>query len=307
MEKIADLIKNKTYLSLEITPPKGGDFDSTLNQIENLGLQNRVDAFVITDNPLARLKYSSLFASIKTQNRFKKPAIATMSMRDRNKIALQSDLIAASDFGVEAILALTGDPATASDQPKAKGVFESNSNLLLQIIECLNSGIDYAGSPLSSKIAEICPFAVSNSYAKSYSSIQKKMSQKLRNGAAGIITQPLFGLEDAKRIVEVFEAAKEEVKQEIEKSPELILGFFPITKLRTAQFLASHVPGVNVPKEWMIALSKAKESSEEDEQKRGIELSFELFEKLLTLHPKIHLMSANKFHLIKSVIDNTSI
>ena len=71
-----------------------------------------------------------------------------MSMRDRNKIALQSDLLGANEVDIRAILALTGDPATISDQPHAKGVFEADSSMLLDIISCSNSGIDYAGKPL---------------------------------------------------------------------------------------------------------------------------------------------------------------
>ena len=69
-----------------------------------------------------------------------------MAMRDRNKIALQSDLLGANEIDIRTILALTGDPATISDQPHTKGVFESDSSMMLDIISCFNSGISYAGN-----------------------------------------------------------------------------------------------------------------------------------------------------------------
>ena len=80
--------------------------------------------------------------TVKLQETFNLPAIATMSMRDRNKIALQGDLLGANDLDVVNILALTGDPAKMSDQPNTKAVLEGNSTLLLQMIRNFNNGID---------------------------------------------------------------------------------------------------------------------------------------------------------------------
>lgn len=83
---------------------------------------------------------------------------------------------------------------------------------------------------------------------------------------------------------------------------QLILGFFPIVRLRTAQFLAAHVPGIHVPSEWMEKLTKAKKISEEEERKVGFELSIRTFRELQAVHPKIHLMSANNFELISDIL-----
>jgi 5,10-methylenetetrahydrofolate reductase len=235
------------------------------------------------------------------QERFNKPVIATMSMRDRNKIALQSDLLGANEANIRAFLALTGDPATISDQPHTKGVFESDSSLLLDIISCFNSGIDYAGKPLAHKPKEIYPFAVVNSYAKNPKTLQKKMLKKIKHGALGIITQPVYDLQSAKLLLELKESANQECHGE-NKSAELILGIFPITKLRTAQFLSAHVPGINVPEEWIEALRVANEKGIEEEYRVGFELSKNLFLELKALHPKIHLMTANQFGLAKNIL-----
>jgi len=173
-DKLIDKLKNDTYITLETTPAHSPLFAPIVEKIAELGLDKLVDGFTTTDNPLAKLKYNSLFAAKMLQDRFQKPVIATMSMRDRNKIALQSDLLGANEVDVRAILALTGDPATISDQPHTKGVFESDSSLLLDIISCFNSGINYAGKPFAHKPREIYPFAVINSYAKNPKTLAKK-------------------------------------------------------------------------------------------------------------------------------------
>jgi 5,10-methylenetetrahydrofolate reductase len=300
-DTLINKLKNDTYITLETTPGHSPTFTPIIDKIEELELQNYVDGFSTTDNPLAKLKYNSLFAAKMLQDRFNKPVIATMSMRDRNKIALQSDLLGANEVDIRAILALTGDPATISDQPNAKGVFESESSLLLDIIAAYNSGMDYAGKPFTQKPKEIYPFAVVNSYAKNPKTLQKKMQKKIKHGALGIITQPVYDLENAKQLLELKEAANRESGSD-NKSAELILGFFPITKLRTAQFLSAHVPGINVPDSWIEALRIANEKGVEEEYKVGFELSKNLFDELKEYHPKIHLMTANQFKLAKDIL-----
>ena len=294
-------LKSDTYITLETTPGHSATFAPTVDKIEALGLAELVDGFSTTDNPLAKLKYNALFAAKLLQDRFHKPVIATMSMRDRNKIALQSDLLGANEFDIRAILALTGDPATISDQPNTKGVFEGDSSLLLDIIAALNSGMDYAAKPFNTVPKHIHPFAVVNSYAKNPKTLQKKMQKKIKHGAIGIITQPVYDIENAKKLLELLDNANKECCRE-NKNAELILGIFPITKLRTAQFLSSHVPGINVPPCWIDKLRKANLKGLEEEYKVGFELSKKLFEDLKKLHPKIHLMTANQFQTAKDIL-----
>ena len=300
-DKLIDKLNNGTYITLETTPGHSPKFSPIVDRIEELGLDKLVDGFSTTDNPLAKLKYNALFAAKILQDRFKKPVIATMSMRDRNKIALQSDLLGANEVDIRAILALTGDPATISDQPHAKGVFESDSSLLLDIISAFNAQMDYAGKTLALKPQYIHPFAVVNSYAKNPKTLQKKIQKKIKHGAKGIITQPVYDLESAKLLLELKENANRECCPE-QKKGELIFGVFPITKLRTAQFLSAHVPGINVPDSWIEALRDANEKGIQEEYKVGFELSKNLFEELKALHPKIHLMTANQFNIAKEIL-----
>jgi 5,10-methylenetetrahydrofolate reductase len=300
-DTLIDKLQNSTYITLETTPGHSAQFAPTIQKIAELELDKYVDAFSTTDNPLAKLKYNALFAAKMLQDRFNKPVIATMSMRDRNKIALQSDLLGANEVDIRSILALTGDPANLSDQPHVKGVFEGDSTLLLEMISAFNSGMSYAGKPFAQAPKQIYPFAVVNSYAKNPKTLQKKMQKKIKNGALGIITQPVYDLQNAKQLLNLLQDANNESSSENKKA-ELILGIFPITKLRTAQFLSAHVPGINVPEIWIEKLRIASKSGEEEEYKVGFELSKKLFEDLKNLHPKIHLMTANKFKIAKDIL-----
>jgi methylenetetrahydrofolate reductase (NADPH) len=298
---IQKLQSDEFYITLETTPSKSPTIDNILSEIEKYDLQNRVLGFSVTDNPLAKMKYSSTIASIKLQSKFNKPVICTLSMRDKNKIALQSDLLGLNDFDVTNILALTGDPTKLSDQPHAKGVFEGNSSLLLQIIKSFNEGLDFSSKPFNIKPKTINGFSVVNSHAKNFNTLKKKMFDKVSNYSCGIITQPVYDIENAKKLLEIFDEVISTFDDE-RKNAKLILGVFPITKFRTAQFLSAHVPGIFVPDDWISKLSSAKSISDQKEIEIGLEMSKELFEDIKKLHPKIHLMTANNFDIADKII-----
>jgi len=301
IESFINKLHGSSFLSLEVTPPHAPTLDNIIENIKKYQLDSIVDGFSTTDNPLARLKYNSMFSALKIQQTFNKPCITTMSMRDRNKIALQSDLLGMNDFDLRVVLALTGDPAHSSDQPNAKAVNEGRSTLLLDMIKCFNSGIDYSGKPFKIPPKKIYPFAVTNAYAKNSKTLYKNMLTKLSHGAKAIITQPVYDKENAKMLLKIFEDAKGNT-QFLDNDPVLILGFFPITRLRTAQFLNSHVPGIHVPTYWMEKLLHAKEISPEAELEVGIELSKKTFNEIYNVGKKVHLMSANHFEIIKDIL-----
>lgn len=302
-ENLINKLKSDKYITLEVSPSHSAIFQNTIDKIKELDFAHKIDGFTITDNPLAKLKYNAILASIKLQNEFKKPVIATMSMRDKNIIALQSDILGANEFDIRAFLMVTGDPAKMSDQPNAKGVFEADSTMLLNIVKYFNAGIDYAGKQFLVAPKKIYPFAVSNAYSKNFKNIQKKIYKKIQNGAVGIITQPVYDIQNAQTLIDVFNEAKSSFKDERANS-QLILGLFPITKLKTAQFLSSHVPGIHVPSIWTDKLFNANKLSEEEEKKVGLELSVNLFKNIMSIHPKVHIMTANRFDIAKEIIEH---
>ena len=302
-DRLMDKLKNDTYITLETTPGHSATFQNVIDKIDSLDIISKLDGFTTTDNPLAKLKYNAILAAIKLQNAFNKPVIATMSMRDKNLIALQSDILGANEFDIRSFLMVTGDPAKMSDQPGVKGVFEADSTMLLNIVKYFNAGIDYAGKQFSVAPKTIYPFSVSNAYSKNFKNIQKKMHKKIENGAVGIVTQPVYNMENAHILIDLFNEAKSSFSDE-RKDAQLILGLFPITRLKTAQFLASHVPGIHVPNEWVDSLFEANKVSEEEEKKVGFDLSLKLYKEILKVHPKVHIMTANRFDIAKELLES---
>lgn len=299
LEKLAD----GSWLSLETTPGKSATFDPIIKRLRDLGLNDRVDAFTVTDNPLAKLRYGSLFGAVRLQNAFGKPVLATLSMRDRNLIGLQSDLLGCNEAGIRAFLVVTGDPASLSDQPHAKGVFEANSIELLKIMGYFNRGIDYAGKPILAAPKPIFPFAVTNAHAKNSASLKRKLQKKIENGALGVISQPVFSLEDAFKLVKIFEEAKAPYTDH-RANARLILGLFPLTRLKTAQFISAHVPGIHVPDHWLSALFEANKQSQEQEEKIGLQMSKQLYHDLRQANLPVHLMTANRFENALALIES---
>lgn len=296
------LCSDKPYITVEVNPPHGASVSGILDAIREAGLQEKVTGFSVTDNPLAKLKMSGVLSAIKLQQTFNKPVIATMSMRDKNKLSLQSTLLGANDFDLRCILALTGDPAKYSDQPEVKGVLERDSTLLLSIIYHLNRGVDYSNKALKPLPKPIYPFAVSNSYARNMKSLQKRIIKKLDYGARAIITQPVYDMENAKELLELFEEAKSLSIRDTAKDAQLILGQFPIVRSRTANFIDDKVPGISVPKDIIDEMNLAAMDGEDKEQEVGFALSKKIFDDVMQAHGKVHLMTHNRFDLCSQLI-----
>ncbi len=294
----------KSFITVEVTPPHGASLQPLFQKIEDSAITEMIDGFSVTDNPLAKLKMSALMSAIGLQNRFKKPVIATMSMRDRNKLSLQSDLLGANNFDVRIILALTGDPAKLSDQPEVKGVLERDSTLLLSIIYRLNNGLDYSNKPLDPSPKPIYPFTVSNAYAKDKKHLLKRMIRKLDYGTRAIITQPVFDEKNAKELIEIFEEAKSKSIRESAKEAQIIIGQFPIVRAKTANFIADSVPGIFVPKTIIDEMNLAAMDGESKEYEVGYNISLNILKNIMDIHPKVHLMTHNRFKLCAELISD---
>lgn len=350
VDSLVDKIReNKPFLSFELTPPLGGDtsafcakiksalsthLDSTNATSQGISTSTRkntaqkatlstvtppktlgdiIDAFVCTDSPLARFKPSSILSSIKLQNALDKPLICTLSMRDRNSMALCGEILGANELGVRAFLSLTGDPIKLGDCAESKGVFEENSLKLARIIRDLNSGIALNGKPLATFTRKIYNFAVINSYSNNPASLATKIKRKLANAPiCAFFTQPIFARQGAEFLLEALESAKREIAQgatqegasqecETNKDTQIIFGFFPVLSFRVAVFLRDKLPGVYIPQEWLQKLEDASAKGKDYEREVGLELSRKLWEDLHNLcdsAPKIHFMSSNHIELL---------
>ena len=303
-KEFCDFLCSQTdkFITVEINPPHGASIDGLIADIRKHNLHEKVSGFSCTDNPLAKLKMSGVLSAIKIQQEFGKPVIATMSLRDKNKLSLQSTLLGANDFDLRCILALTGDPAKYSDQPEVKGVVERDSTLLLSIIYRLNNGVDYSNKALKPAPKPIYPFAVSNAYAKDMDRLKKRMVKKLDYGARAIITQPVYDIENARELLTIFEEAKKISVRDTAKDAQLVLGQFPIVSARTANFIDDKVPGISVPKNIIDTMNLAAMDGPEKEREVGYKLSKAIFDDVMIEHGKVHLMTHNRFDLCAELI-----
>ncbi len=225
----------RPLLCLEVNPPRGTDFGEILDRLE--GKLNGVDFLNVTDSALARMKMSPFVFASELTRRFSLECLVNVSCRDRNLIAIQSELLGAWALGVKSIVALTGDAVSVGDDPQRKGVFETNSVGLLSVIKCLNEGSDLVGNKLKG-FPSYLPGVVVNPNAKNPSAEIKRLQKKRDAGAVYALSQPVFDVENALRFFE--EAAKVDVA--------LFLGLLPLKSARAASHVAS-IPGIRLSPE----------------------------------------------------------
>lgn len=298
---IKKLENNNEYcFTLEVSPQAKYDLSYIEKKINNSNIQNYVDAFVVTDSPFANIKISPILAAIQLQQKLNnnKPFIATQTMRDKNSIALQNDLIGANYFDIRMILAVTGDAIANGNQKQAKGVFEGNSNLLIDIIKNLNKSKSLGEFTFKEPLKPIYPFCVINSYAKNDDSLKVRLAKKANSGVKAIFTQPIYEVERLEFLLKCIDELP------LKEKPILVPGFFPVLTYKTAYFIYYKLSGSYIPEKWLSKLKKSSDKSEEEERKTAIELSSKLFEDMLKIHKKMHIMSLNNYEFVVDLLKN---
>ena len=298
---IKKLENNNEYcFTLEISPQAKYDLSYIEEKINNSQIQNYTDAFVVTDSPFANIKISPILAAIQLQQRLNnnKPFIATQTMRDKNSLALQNDLIGANYFDIRMILAVTGDAIANGNQKQAKGVFEGNSNLLIDIIKNLNKSKSLGEFTFKEPLKPIYPFCVINSYAKNDDSLKVRLAKKANSGVKAIFTQPIYEVERLDFLLKCIDELP------LKEKPILVPGFFPVLTYKTAYFIYYKLSGSYIPEKWLSKLKKSSDKSEEEERKTAIELSSKLFEDMLKIHKKMHIMSLNNYEFVVDLLKN---
>ena len=247
-------------VTAEMAPPKGTDWTHILEVAEML--KGRVDAVNVTDFQSAAVKASSLGMCIELLKLGLQPVLQ-MTGRDRNRIAIQGEMLSAGHFGVHNLLALTGDHTTVGDNPEAKPVFELDSVGILQVAEVLMGGHDLAGNDLQGAPE----FFLGASVTPVFDPVEVqliRMRKKIKAGAKFFQTQAVYS-------VDVMRKFKEETK---DMDAYVLAGIVPLKSAGMARFMTNHVPGIEVPQELIDRLNKAKEEgrSQADE---GIKIAGE--------------------------------
>lgn len=269
----------------EIGPPKGICLDKVIEEI--LPVKNRVDAVNATDLQSAVMRLGSLVSCvILKQNGFE--PIVQFTCRDRNRLALQSDILSAAAFGLENVLALTGDHPSLGDHPETKPVYDIDSVHLVDIMRHLRQGFDAAGNKLSEPFPKLCIGAVVNPGADPLEPEIIKMEKKMACGAEFFQTQAVYDI----RTFEKFLSASSYLK------PKILAGIVYLKSERMARYMNENVPGVFVPEEIIREIAGA-----EDKKSKSVEISVRLASELKRMCQGIHLMPIGWHFLTPGILE----
>lgn len=237
------LESGKFVVTAEVGPPKGTDIKET---VHHLGLlRGKIDAVNITDNQSAIMRTCSLAVCKIALDLGLEPILQT-TCRDRNRIALQSDLLGANILGIKNVLCMTGDHVSAGDHKGAKPVYDVESVQLLKIVDSLNKGKDMSGNELKGA-TNFFQGAVVTPEANPLEPQLIKFEKKVKAGARFFQTQAVFDIERFRDFMKY--ARKHPVK--------ILAGLVVLKSVGMANFLNNNVPGIRVPQDLIEELKAA--------------------------------------------------
>lgn len=283
----SSLEAGKFAITAEVGPLKGTD----ITEIEETAelLREKVDAANVTDQQSSVMRLGSLAVCHLLKEKGL-DAVFQVTCRDRNRLALQSDLLSAHVLGIENVLALTGDLPVLGDQPQAKPVYDLDSVQLLWAISRLNEGYDMVGNELQGKTnffagAVVTPGA--DTEAKRELQLIK-MEKKIACGAKFFQTQAVYDIDSFAKFMK--EVARFNVP--------VLAGVIPLKSAGMARFMNKNVAGVFVPEELIDRMVKA-----EDRTTTGIEIAASLIKELKDICQGVHIMAIGWEKKVPAILD----
>ncbi len=273
-------------VTAELAPPKGTDFSHALQNAELFG--DRVHAINVTDFQSSSLKATSLTMCKALIDLGLEP-VFQITGRDRNRIAIQGEMLSAGFFGVKNLLALTGDHTTVGDNPGAKPVYDLDSIGILQAATMLASGVDMGGNKLEGSPS----FFLGASVTPEYDPIELqliKMKKKIIAGAKFFQTQAVYDI----RTMEKFKEVTKHLNTKI------LVGIIPLKSAGMARFMNKKIPGINVPDELIDRLKLSKDPVQE-----GIKIAGEFIVELKNrnLCDGVHIMAIGAEENVPLILD----
>ena len=264
------LRRGRFVISVEIDPPRSVRIERTIDAARLLQAAG-VDTVNISDSAMARVRMGALAVAFGIQHDLDLECVVHLTTRDRNLMALESELLGAHALGVRDILALTGDPPRVGDYPSGTGVWDVDSIGLIEILARLNRGEDGAGSPIGAPAGFTIACALDPT-AVDAATEWDRLERKIAAGAHLIMTQPLYDLAQV-------EAMDRESRRRF--GPRgfplpVLLGVLPLQSTRHAEFLHNEVPGITIPDAARRAMREAGEHGAEV----GLQLCLSLLEEV---------------------------
>ncbi len=284
--KLTEVVQERgVAVTAEVAPPKGADPSEAVAEAQQLA--RWVDAINVTDGQGAKMHMSPL-AVARLMIEAGVTPIWQLTCRDRNRIALQSDLLAADALGVENALIITGDHMVLGDHPGAKPVFGIDSVQLLRVAQQMRGGEDLAGNELDAPL-RMCTGAVVAPEGDNVELQRIKLRKKLDAGAQFIQTQAVFDPAAFTRFVE---------RADIGDVP-VLAGIIPVTSPRMARFMNARIPGINVPP-WVI--QRLNEAEMADRPRVGAEVAGQIAASVLPACRGLHIMAQGKAGLLPQIL-----
>ena len=268
--------RGEFVVTAEVGPPKGINLDPLVEEAKTY--LSGITAANVTDNQSSVMRMGSLPACVALKNAGLTP-ILQLTCRDRNRIALQSELLGAAALGIENILCLTGDHTKMGDHPGAKPVFDLDSVSLLHTVCQLEKGVDLAGNPLVGEAPKFAKGAVVSPCSDSVDAQLAKMERKVMAGAEYFQTQAVF---DSEKFIEFMEKAKQFGKP-------VQLGVIIPKSAGMAKFMNRNVAGVHVPQEMIDALAADKERAKAGIT--GVEIAAKIIRECKPYVQGVHIMA----------------
>ncbi len=277
-------------ITAEIMPPRGADPSHAIDMAKKL--KGLVTALNITDGSRAVMRMSSLAVSKLLIEAGIEP-ILQLACRDRNRIALQADLLGASALGIKNVLCLTGDPVRVGDQPKAKPVNDYEAVRLIKQVTALNNAQDPVSGVLPEGGTNFFPGAAADPNCKSISGLRSRLEKKQEAGARFLQTQMVMD-----------SAVLENFCSEIAKPLQLpvLAGVFLLKSARNAMFINRVVPGACIPDSIIQRLKDAPDPSSE-----GISIAAEQVKNYLNVTQGVHIMAIKAEDKIPEILDQAGI
>lgn len=274
----------KFLVTVEFGPDKGIEVGHLIEIGKAIG--SRADGINVTDLQSAVMRLGSLALCIKLKEAGLEP-ILQMTCRDRNRLSLQSELLSAAAFGIENVLALTGDHPKLGDDPAAKPVFDLDAVQLLAVTRKLEKGVDSAGNKLAEPFPHFCLGAVVNPGKDPLEPELLKMEKKIAEGAEFFQTQAVYDVEKFEKFIKSVEGFKVPV----------MAGIVLLKSAGMAKYMNEHVSGVLVPEKYIKRMAEASKEKRVDE---SVAIAAELIKEMKGMCRGVHIMPIGwEKHLLK--------
>lgn len=238
------LLGVKKSFTVEIDPPRGWDYEPILHQIRALS-KHGIHAANITDNPMARLRMDASALAAIVKREIGVEPILHYTCRNRNVLAIQSELLGCAAQGVRVVLTMTGNALRVGEFPEATSVKDVDATSLIGILDAFNHGQTLAGNPIDRR-TEFIIGSIINAQPERWDREEDRIRKKISNGVHFLVTPPVYQTEGIRKIRNILEGTQ----------VELLAGILPILDLAQATYLHNEIPGIRIPNSFLNDLEK---------------------------------------------------